>query len=140
MCAAAVQAVWVSDCVLGARSPETRAAFIGQLQQVSVEASPEDVQWLVSRPAGSAEAYSGPQLFKGQPVAVTAPAAAPDARRTIRATTDSSSQFMSPSCACLSRVILLLIALAAVVWRFLHICDHCHNRLAVHLPMCVSGS
>ena len=111
LCAAAVQAVWVSDCVLGARSPETRAAFISQLQQVSVEASPEDVQWLVSRPAGSAEAYSGPQLFKGQPVPLTAPAAAPDARRALRTTTDSSSQPMSPGYACLSWLILLLRAL-----------------------------
>ena len=100
LCAAAVQAVWVSDCILGARLPETRAAFISQLQQVSVEASPEDVQWMVSRPTGNAEASSGPQLFKGPPVPPTAPAAAPDARRAIRATTDSSSQAMSLSYAC----------------------------------------
>ena len=100
LCAADVQAVWVSDCVLGARSSETRAAFISQLHQVSVEASPEDVQWLVSRPAGSAEAYPGPQLFKGQPVPAPAPVATPDARRAIRATSDSSSQAMSLIYAC----------------------------------------
>lgn len=88
--AAAVQAVWVSDCVLGDRSPETRAAFISQLQQESIEAAPEDVQWLVSRPAGNAEASSGPQLFKGQPVPVPTPAAALDARRTSRVTTEPS--------------------------------------------------
>ena len=91
--AAAVQAVWVSDCVLGDRSPETRAAFISQLQQVSTEAAPEDVQWLVSRPAGNAEASSGPQLFKGQPMPVSPPTAVLDARRASRVTTESSSQF-----------------------------------------------
>ena len=42
-----LQAIWISDAVLGARSVETRAAFIVQLQAECIEATTEDLQHLV---------------------------------------------------------------------------------------------
>ncbi|KAL3160912.1 hypothetical protein ABBQ38_009304 [Trebouxia sp. C0009 RCD-2024] len=83
-----VKAIWLSDCVLGERSPETRAAFLSQLQEVCIEATPEDAQWLKSRPADSARAAptapSAPQLFCvwTKSKAATAAAATPDPRAT----------------------------------------------------------
>lgn len=94
----AVQAVWLSDCVLGERSPETRAEFLSQLQEVCIEASPDDAQWLVSRPADNAKAAptaaAGPQLFCvwSKSKAAAAAAATPDPRATPIGATDPSSQ------------------------------------------------
>lgn len=94
----AMQAIWLSDCVLGERSPETRAAFLSQLQEVCIEATPEDAQWLKSRPADSARAAptapSAPQLFCvwTKSKAATAAAATPDPRATPTGATDPSSQ------------------------------------------------
>ena len=72
-----LQAIWVSDGVLGERSIETRAAFVQLLQAHSVLAQPEDLQWLVTRAVKEERSAvpSGILLFKPK----TLPAAEADA-------------------------------------------------------------
>lgn len=92
------------DSVLGARSTETRAAFISQLHQECSEASPEDSQWLVSKPSNADPAgSSGPQLFRTKtvaPAAQSAPAVPHDPRSSSRMTIDSSSQSLDQTVLC----------------------------------------
>ena len=82
------QAIWVSDGVLGARSAETRAAFIAQLQADSTEASVDDLQWLVK--ATEPLPGSGPQLFK--PRALVNASSNREHMTASRSTTDSTSK------------------------------------------------
>ena len=85
-----LQAIWVSDSVLGIRSVETRATFINQLQAECTEAGPEDMQWLVKPVKEDSSVALGPQLFKTKPVLSSS---AKDQERTasVRGTTDSTS-------------------------------------------------
>ena len=85
-----LQAIWVSDMVLGERSSETRAAFIAQLQAECTEASPEDVQWQVK--AAEPSAGLGPQLFKPKPSFGSSPAR--EQPGVTRSTTDSTSKLL----------------------------------------------
>lgn len=86
-----LQAIWISDSVLGIRSVETRATFINQLQAECTEAAPEDMQWLVRPVKEESSVASGPQLFKSKP-ALSASTKDQERTASFRATTDSTSK------------------------------------------------
>ena len=80
----------MSDLALGARSVETRAAFLDLLQAHSVLAEPGDVQWLVTRAAKDDRSASpvGALLFKNKS------AAPPEQANAYRASSESSKTLL----------------------------------------------
>lgn len=78
--------MWVSDLALGARSVETRSAFLAVLQAHSVLAEPGDTQWLTVRAAKDDRSASpaGALLFKPKTILTLEAASA------YRASSDSS--------------------------------------------------
>ena len=85
-----LQAIWISDAVLGARSVDTRAAFINQLQAECIEATTEDLQHLVKPAKEGPSVASGPQLFKSKPSISSS--SSREHAGAFRATTDSGSK------------------------------------------------
>lgn len=123
-----MQAVWISDSVLGIRSVETRAAFINQLQTECTEAAPEDMQWLVKPVKEESSVASGPQMFKSKP-ALSASAKDQERTASVRGTTDSTSKTW-----------LVLRLLTCNCLEVVHACrqDHscCASILCVQVVCC----